>query len=136
MMNEHLQEFLRIVEEWIQLYYSVEIAGLPGTERRDQLEKIMWQALQEIVEYSKTEEAAKKAEERRQVMELLNHAVKAELAVLHEQDAAYVDNLLREIEAHMKKLKQEEKEDSSTQPCRSSFKLGCHSANSDDRREY
>jgi hypothetical protein len=64
MTNEHLQEFLRIVEEWIRVYRSVEIAGLPGTERRAQLEKIMWQALQEIVEYSKSEEAAKKAEEK------------------------------------------------------------------------
>jgi hypothetical protein len=108
MTNEHLQEFLRIVEEWVQLYRAVGIAGLPGTERRAQLEKIMWQALQEIVEYSKSEEAAKNAEERRQVMELLNHAVRAELAVLHEQDAAYVDDLLRELEAFRKKLEQEE----------------------------
>jgi dsDNA-specific endonuclease/ATPase MutS2 len=64
--------------------------------------------IQEIVEYSKSEEAAKNAEERRQVMELLNHAVRAELAVLHEQDAAYVDDLLKQVEALMKKLKQEE----------------------------
>ena len=107
MTNEHLQEFLRIVEEWIRVYRSVEIAGLPGTERRAQLEKIMWQALQEIVEYSKSEEAAKKAEERRQVMELLNHAVRAELAVLHEQDAFYVEHLVNEIEAFIRKREKE-----------------------------
>jgi hypothetical protein len=112
MTNEHLQEFLRIVEEWVQLYHAVGIAGLPGTERRAQLEKIIWQALQEIVEYSKSEEAAKNAEERRRVMELLNHAVRAELAVLHEQDAAYVDDLLHEVEAFRKKLR--EAEESST----------------------
>ena len=105
--NEHLQEFLRIVEEWIRVYRSVEIAGLPGTERRAQLEKIMWQALQEIVEYSKSEEAAKKAEERRQVMELLNHAVRAELAVLHEQDAFHVEHLVNEIEAFIRKREKE-----------------------------
>jgi len=46
----------------------------------------MWQVLQEIVEYSMTEETAENVEERRRVMELLNHAVRAELAVLHEQD--------------------------------------------------
>jgi len=62
--NDHLQEFLDAVDEWIRLYRSVGIAGLPGVERRAQLEKIMWQALQEIVEYSKSEEAAKNAEER------------------------------------------------------------------------
>ena len=107
MANEHLQEFIRIVEEWISLYRSVGVAGgLPGTERRAELEKIMWQALQEIVEYSKTEEAAKNAEERRQVMELLNHAVRAELAVLHEQDAAYVEDLLEELETLAQKYKE------------------------------
>jgi len=105
--EEHLQEFIRIVEEWISLYRSVGVAGrLPGAERRAELEKIMWQALQEIVEYSKTEEAAKNAEERRQVMELLNHAVRAELAVLHEQDAAYVEELLEGLETLAREYKE------------------------------
>jgi len=105
--NEHLREFIRIVDQWISLYRSVGVAGrLPGTERRAELEKIMWQALQEIVEYSKSEEAAKNAEERRQVMELLNHAVRAELAVLHEQDAAYVEDLLEELETLAQKYKE------------------------------
>jgi hypothetical protein len=104
MTNEHLREFLRIVDEWIRLYRSVGIAGLPGAERRAQLEKIMWQALQEVVEYSKSEEAAKNAEERLRVMELLNHAVRAELAVLHEQDAAYVDDLIEELKKGMEEI--------------------------------
>ena len=105
MTNDHLRESLRIVDEWIRTYRSVGIAGLPGTERRAQLEKIMWQALQEVVEYSKSEEAAKRAEERRRVMELLNHAVRAELAVLHEQDAAYVEDLLEELKKGMEEIK-------------------------------
>jgi len=41
MTNDHLRESLRIVDEWIRTYRSVGIAGLPGTERRAQLEKIM-----------------------------------------------------------------------------------------------
>ncbi len=105
MTNEHLRVSLRIVDEWIRLYRSVGIAGLPGTERRAQLEKIMWQALQEIVEYSKSEEAAKNAERRRRVMALLSHAVRAELAVLHEQDAAYVEDLIEELEKEMEEIK-------------------------------
>ena len=104
MTNDHLQEFLDAVDEWIRLYRSVGIAGLPGAERRAQLEKIMWQALQEVVDYSKSEEAAKNAEERRRVMELLNHAVRAELAVLHEQDAAYVDDLIEELKKRMEEI--------------------------------
>ena len=108
MTNEHLQEFIRMVDKWISLYRAVGVAGLPGTERRAELEKIMWQALQEIVEYSKSEEAAKNAEERRRVMELLNHAVRAELAVLHEQDAFYVEDLIEELETSMRKYEKEE----------------------------
>lgn len=70
----------------------------------------MWQALQEIVEYSKSEEAAKNAEERRRVLELLNHAVKAELAVLHEQDAFYVEDLVERLETFMRKYEKKENE--------------------------
>ena len=104
MTNDHLRESLRIVDEWIRLYRSVGIAGLPGTDRRAQLEKIMWQALQEVVEYSKSEKAAKNAEERLRVMKLLNHAVRAELAVLHEQDAAYVEDLIEELKKQMEEM--------------------------------
>lgn len=107
MTNEHLREFIRKVDEWINLYRSVGIAvRLPGTERRAELEKIMWQALQEIVEYSKSEDAARNAEKRRHVMELLNHAVRAELAVLHEQDAFYIENLLDELEDLVKEYEE------------------------------
>jgi len=38
-------------------------------------------------------------------MELLNHAVRAELAVLHEQDAAYVEDLLEELKKGMEEIK-------------------------------
>jgi hypothetical protein len=68
----------------------------------------MWQALQQVVEYSKSEEAAKNAEERMEVLELLNRAVKAELAVLHEQDAAFVEDLVQEVETLARKLKERE----------------------------
>jgi hypothetical protein len=107
MTNDHLQEFLDAVDEWIRTYRSVGLAGLPGAERRVQLEKIMWQALQEVVEYSKSEEAARKAGERRRVMELLNRAVRAELAVLHEQDAAYVEDLIKELKRGMEEIRKE-----------------------------
>jgi len=85
-------------------------AGLPATEKRAQLEKIMWQALNEIAEYSKSEKAAKSAEERLRVLGLLNHAVKAELAVLHEQDAFYVEDLVEELETLTRKYEKEKDE--------------------------
>jgi hypothetical protein len=105
-----LQKCIEIVNEWIGVYRSVSIAGLPGTERRAELEEIMWQALQQVVEYSKSEEAAKNAEERMEVLELLNRAVKAELAVLHEQDAFYVEDLVQRIEVLVRKLEKEKEE--------------------------
>ena len=37
-------------------------------------------------------------------MKLLNHAVRAELAVLHEQDAAYVDDLIEELKKGMEEI--------------------------------
>jgi hypothetical protein len=40
-------------------------------------------------------------------MELLNHAVRAELAVLHEQDAAYVGELIEELKKGMEEIKKE-----------------------------
>lgn len=109
MTNGYLQKCIEAVSEWISLYRSVPIAGLPGNERRAELEKIMWQALQQVVEYTKSEEAAKNAEERMEVLELLNRAVKAELAVLHEVDAAFVDELVDEVETISRKLKEEDK---------------------------
>jgi hypothetical protein len=112
--NGYLQKCVGAVNEWIGVYRSVSIAGLPGTERRAELEKIMWQALQQVVEYSKSEEAAKNAEERTEVLELLNRAVKAELAVLHEQDAFYVEDLVKQIETLMRKLEKERKEHAET----------------------
>jgi hypothetical protein len=93
-----LHEFIEMLGEWIQVYRSVPVAGLPGTERRAKLEKIMWRALEAIVEYSKSEEAAQSAEERLRVLELLNRAVRAELAVLHEQDYFYVEDLVERLE--------------------------------------
>lgn len=110
MTNKHLQEFIEIVREWIHLYRSVSVAGLPGTERRAKLEKIMWQALEEIVEYSKSEEAGQNADERLRVLELLNHAVRAELAVLHEQDAFYVEDLVERLETLARKYDKEQDE--------------------------
>ncbi len=107
--QSHLQKTIELLEEWGELYRSVSVAGLPATDRRAQLEKIMWQALHEIVEYSKTEEAAKNADERRQVMELLNHAVRAELAILHEQDAYYIEDLIERLETLARKFKEEDK---------------------------
>ena len=107
MTNGYLQKCIEAVSEWISLYRSVPIAGLPGNERRAELEKIMWQALQQVVEYTKSEEAAKNAKERIEVLELLNRAVKAELAVLHDQDDFYIEDFVERLDALKRKLEEE-----------------------------
>jgi len=40
-------------------------------------------------------------------MELLNHAVRAELAVLHEQDYFHVEDLIEELETLTRKYEKE-----------------------------
>jgi hypothetical protein len=42
-----------------------------------------------------------------EVLELLNRAVKAELAVLHDQDDFYIDDLVEPLDALKRKLEEE-----------------------------
>jgi hypothetical protein len=50
------------VKEYLDVATSVTIAaGLPSDRRRDDLEALVWKALQDAQEFMKTEEAAKNA---------------------------------------------------------------------------
>lgn len=46
--------------------------GLPGSEKGDDLEVLVWRAIQEAVSYSKTEDAAKDAEARLLALRVAN----------------------------------------------------------------
>lgn len=73
--------------------------GLPGAEKRDELEALTWQALQAALAYSKTEDAAKDAEARLLALRVANGLMRTELAILKHQDDAFVGALLEELGA-------------------------------------
>jgi hypothetical protein len=70
---------------------------LPGSEKRDDLEVLVWRAIQEAVTYSKTEDAAKDAEARLLALQVANALMRTELAILKQQDDAFVGPLLEEL---------------------------------------
>jgi hypothetical protein len=73
--------------------------GLPGSPKRDDLEALVWKAIQEAVSYSKTEAAAKDAEARLLALRVANGLMRTELALLKHQDDAFVGALLEELGA-------------------------------------
>lgn len=71
--------------------------GLPGTEKRGELETLTWKALQQAVAYSDTEDGAKDAEARLLALRVANGLMRTELAILEHQDDAFVGALLKEL---------------------------------------
>ena len=62
------------MKEYIDLATGVPIAGgsgLPSDKRRDELEALVWKAMQDAADFMKTEEAAKNARARTHVMEVM-----------------------------------------------------------------
>jgi hypothetical protein len=55
--------------------------GLPGSAKRDSLEGLVWQAVQEAVAYSKTEDAAKNALAGLLALRVANSLMRTELAL-------------------------------------------------------
>ena len=95
----------RAVKEFIlALQFPIAIAGglqaspqsgLPGKKRRKSLEELAWNAVLEAVAYAKTQDDPKI---RLLAMRVVSSIVRTELAILHEQDLAAVDELVAEVE--------------------------------------
>jgi hypothetical protein len=83
--------------------------GLPGAEKRGELEVLVWKAIQEAVAYSKTEAAAKDAEGRLLALRVANGLMRTELALLKHQDDAFVDQYLEELEVDTGELESKAK---------------------------
>jgi hypothetical protein len=71
--------------------------GLPGTEKRTELEELTWKAVQAAVEFSITEAAAKDAEARLLALRVANGLMRTELMILKHMTDAYVDELLKQL---------------------------------------
>ena len=83
------------------------MAGLPGAPKRDELEELVWKAIQEAVAYSKTEDAAKDALARLLALRVANGLMRTELAILKHQDDAFVDELIKELRQDTDELEKE-----------------------------
>jgi hypothetical protein len=84
---------------WVIAYHRcVGLAGLPGKERRAELEKLTWDAVKKAHEYIQTEEAAKNAKHRIVAMQAVALITRAEEQILLDMDKAEVDEIVKRIE--------------------------------------
>lgn len=94
--------FDRAVKRFILAYHTgVFAAGVPRKERRNELEGLSWLAVAEAVKFAKPQE---EPELRLLAMRVVSSLIRTELAILHEQDRAHVDELVKELEAMRSEL--------------------------------
>jgi hypothetical protein len=94
--------FDHAVKRFLLAYHmSISVAGLPGKERRNNLEGLSWAAVEEAVKFAKAQEDPIV---RLLAMRVVSSLIRTELAILHEQDQAYVDELVAEVEANRREL--------------------------------
>jgi hypothetical protein len=105
-----LGPFTRTVKEYILTwqYGVIHIASsLPAADRRRRLEDLTWQAVQQAFAYSQTEDAAKNAKDRLSALTVLADLMRVERAVLNDEDDAFVEKLLEELDADNNELEKE-----------------------------
>ena len=102
-----LAPFTRTVKEFILTVHGIPIAAaLPADWKRRKLEELTWQGVQQAFAYSQTE-AAKNAKARLQALTVLADMARVERAILHDEDDAFVDQLLEELDADNNELEKE-----------------------------
>jgi hypothetical protein len=69
--------------------------SLPGKEKRNSLEELAWKAVQDAVAYAKVQDDP---ELRLLAMRVASNVMRTELAILHDQDQAAVDEFLEATE--------------------------------------
>ena len=100
-------QFIRHVKEYLDLATGIPIAGgtgLPSDKHRDDLETLVWKALQDLEEFIKTEEAAKNARARTNGMEVMAALAAVHLQILKYQDKTAVGPLLDRVKAGLREL--------------------------------
>ncbi|TLN09533.1 hypothetical protein FDZ71_10060 [bacterium] len=73
--------------------------GLPGKERRAELERPTWDAVKKAHEFIQSEEAAKNAKHRMLAIQAVALITRAEAEILADMDKAEVDQIVERIEA-------------------------------------
>jgi hypothetical protein len=90
-----LRALSNTVKAWLIVYHEcVAIAGLPGKERRAELEKLTWDAVKKAHESIQTEEAAKKARNRILLRARLRHDQKSGACARPVMVASYAKTVL------------------------------------------
>jgi hypothetical protein len=106
-----LQQFHSHIKQFILMCRSVAIAAeLPSTERRDNLEAAAWKAVEDAVEWIKSEEAAENARARARIAQVLANLMRVENTILDSRDEAFIANMelaLDELEASRAALEEE-----------------------------
>lgn len=105
-----LTPFTRTVKEFIltQRGQMISIASsLPADHKRRELERLTWQAVQQAYAYSQTEDAANNAKARLRGLTVLADLVTIERALINDEDDAFVDKLLEELDADNNELEKE-----------------------------
>ncbi len=104
-------QFSHHVKEYTDLALSMGLplgipiaSGLPSDKRRDDLEALIWKAIQDAADFMKTEEAAKNAKARIHVMEVMAATANVHLEILKYQDQAAVAPLLERVKAGLHEL--------------------------------
>jgi hypothetical protein len=114
-----LERFHSDVKQFILACRGVAIATkLPSAERREDLEAAAWKAVQDAVEWIKTEEAAENARARARIAQVLANLMRVENTILDSRDEAFLGNMelaLDELEASRVALEEESKTTQRTQ---------------------
>ena len=99
--------FIRSVKQFILAYREpvVVSAGLPAKPKREELERLTWDAVLRACEFAKSEEAATQAKARLRAMEVLANLIRAERLILLDQDKAAVDDLIERLEIGLQDLR-------------------------------
>jgi hypothetical protein len=94
-----LRALSNAAKAWLVAYHRcVAIAGLPGKERRAELEKLTWDAVKKAHEFIESEEAAKNARHRILAIQAIALITRAEEEILLDMDKAEVDEIVKRIE--------------------------------------
>jgi len=95
-----LRALVRAGKAWVIAYREcvAVAAGLPGKERRTELEKLTWNAVKRAHEFIETEEAAKNAKHRILAIQAIALITRAEEQILLDMDRAEVDEIVKRIE--------------------------------------
>jgi len=96
-----LRALINAGKTWVIAYHRcvTVAAGLPGKERRAELERLTWEAVKKAHEFIQTEEAAKNAKYRMLAIQAVALITRAEEEILADMDKAEVDQIVQRIEA-------------------------------------